>query len=255
MSKTYVGKIGRLPKYIRDQLNRRIEDGEPGKEIVKWLNCEPDVTDIMQEQFGGRPITEQNLSEWKQTGHQDWLQQQEMRLRVRNLSERAEDLDDAADGNEISDRFGSVFAAELMCVTMARLEKETDPEKRWKIICEVAPKLSQLRCDDHRAVRTIIRREGWRRQVEREDVENEERDEKKEIDRRVDRFFSMHDRPLMAQLLGGGEFGKKWADWLYRIQNGLSMPDWLRTDNRGPDSTDKAKANPTESNPIQPNPT
>ena len=80
MSTTHVGKIGRLPKYIRDDLGRRIEDGEPGKELVKWLNGLPRVKEVLQEQFGGRPITEQNLSEWKQGGHQEWLRHQEARV-------------------------------------------------------------------------------------------------------------------------------------------------------------------------------
>jgi hypothetical protein len=254
MSTTHVGKIGRLPKYIRDQLNRRIEDGEPGKELVKWLNCEPDALELLQEQFGGRAITEQNLSEWKQTGHQEWLRQQETRLLMKNLTEQSEDLDDAADGMEISDRFARVMAAELIVVTRARLEKETDPEKRWKIICEVLPKLSQLQCDGHRAVRTVIKRERWNRQVEQEDEEADKRREREEIERRVDRFLAIHDQSSLAKVLGGGEYGKKWADWLVRVQHGLSMPEWCRTDNRGPDSPDKTKPNPTKSDQIQPNP-
>jgi hypothetical protein len=67
MSTTRVGKIGRLSKFIRNELGRRIEDGEPGKELVKWLNEQKRVQEMLKEQFGGRPITEQNLSEWKQT--------------------------------------------------------------------------------------------------------------------------------------------------------------------------------------------
>jgi hypothetical protein len=59
MTATHVGKIGRLPKSVRHLLGRRIEDGEPGTEIVKWLNGLPGVLDVLQEQFDGHPITEQ----------------------------------------------------------------------------------------------------------------------------------------------------------------------------------------------------
>src|ERR1022692_3603881 len=104
MSTTHVGKIGRLPKYYRDKLGRRIEDGEPGKELVKWLNGEKRVQEMLKEQFGGRPITEQNLSEWKQTGHPEWLRCEEARLLVTRLTEQSDDLDEATDDHEISDR-------------------------------------------------------------------------------------------------------------------------------------------------------
>jgi len=255
MSITHIGKIGRLHKSTRDELGRRIEDGEPGKELVKWLNGEPRVQEILKEQFGGRPITEQNLSEWKQTGHPEWLRQEKTRSLVAKLTEHAEDLGEASNGQEISDLFASLLAAELTQLAAALLEKETDPEKRWQRLREVHRELSQLRRDDHRAVRTMIRRDRWNRQTEREDAEIEERFEKKRKDQRVNLFFAIHGKTALAESLGGGEYGKKWADWLVRVQNDLSMPDWWRTDNRGPDSPDATKSNPTESDPIQPNPT
>ena len=35
------GKIARLPDDIREQLNRRLNDGEKGKKLVMWLNSLP----------------------------------------------------------------------------------------------------------------------------------------------------------------------------------------------------------------------
>ncbi len=113
MSITHIGKIGRLPKCTRDELGHRIEDGEPGKELVKWLNGEPGVQEILKEQFGGRLITEQNLSEWKQTGHPEWLRHEKTRVLVSNLTEQHDNLEEAADGMEISDRIAGVLAVEL----------------------------------------------------------------------------------------------------------------------------------------------
>ena len=159
MSTTHVGKIGRLSKFIRDELGRRIEDGEPGKELVKWLNVNPRVQEILKEQFGGRAITEQNLSDWKQGGHQAWLRREETRLLASQLTEQSDDLSEVADGQEISDRFASVLAVEITRLAMTMLEKETDPEKRWQRLCAVHRELSQLRRDDHRAMRTVIKRQ------------------------------------------------------------------------------------------------
>jgi hypothetical protein len=33
------GKIARLPRGIRDQLNRRLDEGEAGTGLVRWLNA------------------------------------------------------------------------------------------------------------------------------------------------------------------------------------------------------------------------
>jgi len=82
------GKVARLPPSlqgkvlvagkergeieIRDQLNARLADGEPGNRPVEWLNSNPDVMKVMTEQFDGRPITEGNLSEWRAGGYEEW---------------------------------------------------------------------------------------------------------------------------------------------------------------------------------------
>jgi hypothetical protein len=183
------------------------------------------------------------------------LRHEETRSLVGHLTEQAEDLGEASNGQEISDLFASLLAVELTQLAAALLEKETDPEKRWQRLREVHRELSQLRRDDHRAVRTMIRRERWNRQTEREDTDIEERFEKKRKDQHVSLFFAIHGKTALPESLGGGEYGKKWADWLVRVQHGLSMPDWCRTDNRGPDPPNETKSNPTKSDPIQPNQT
>ena len=47
---------------------RATSDGERCKELVEWLKDLPTGQDILREQFGGRPVNEQNLSEWKVGG-------------------------------------------------------------------------------------------------------------------------------------------------------------------------------------------
>lgn len=258
MSTTHIGKIGRLPKSIRDELGRRIEDGEPGKELVKWLNGLSHVQEVLKEQFGGRPITEQNLSEWKQTGHPEWLRQQETRSLVAKLTEHAEDLGEASNGQEISDLFASVLAAELAQLAAALLEKETDPEKRWQRLREVHQELSQLRRDDHRAVRTMIKHERWNRQVASEDEEADKRFEKENRERHIAPFLARLELGSMAELFGGGEAGRNIAAFVLEMQNDLPVGRLGRLGRKsGADQSKSAsvKPNPTESNLIQPNPT
>ena len=254
MNTTHVGKIGRLPKFIRDELCRRIEDGEPGKELVKWLNGLPRVQEILKEQFGGRDITEQNLSEWKQGGHQAWLRQEQTRSLVAKLTEQAEDLSEASDGQEISELFASVLAAELTQMAATLLEKETEPEKRWKLVCEVNRELSRLRCDADRAARTFIKRDRWNREMERQDVEDVKREKKEEIKRLRGMLFSVLQKKTMSDLFGGGEQGNKMAEMLHRIKFDLPFDDLVEPKPSGKTQSNGIKSGQTESSLIQPNP-
>ena len=255
MSITHIGKIGRLPKCTRDDLGRRIEDGEPGKELVKWLNGLPGVQRVLKEQFGGRAVTEQNLSEWKQGGHQEWLRQEETRSLVSRLTEQSDDLDEAADGMEISDRYASVLSVEFVALTKKLLEEKTDTKERWQCLREVFRELTQLRRDDHRAVRTVIKRERWNREVEREDEEEEKRMEQESKKRLRSMCFSVLRNKTMADLFGGGEHGEKIAEMLHRIEFDLPLDDLVDTKLSGQTRPASVKPNPTESDPIQLNPT
>jgi hypothetical protein len=98
MSANRNGKIARLPKTIRGRLGRRIDNGEQDKDLVEWLNSLPEVQDVLKDQFGGRPVHEQNLSEWKQGGHQEWLRLEETPSLASKLAEQSDDLDEAARG-------------------------------------------------------------------------------------------------------------------------------------------------------------
>jgi len=59
------GKIARLPLAIREMVNRRLENGVEGKQIVGWLNSLPKVRALLAAEFDGQPVNEPNLSHWK----------------------------------------------------------------------------------------------------------------------------------------------------------------------------------------------
>jgi hypothetical protein len=73
---SHTGKIGYLPYEIRCQLGHGIQEGIPGVRLVAWLNSLPEVQEILQQDFDGRPINQQNFSKWKIRGYPDWLQEQ-----------------------------------------------------------------------------------------------------------------------------------------------------------------------------------
>ena len=69
------GKIARLPEWIREEVNRGLREGTNGRELVEWLNSQRDVQEIMDAEFAGAPIREQNLSDWRKGGYREWLAQ------------------------------------------------------------------------------------------------------------------------------------------------------------------------------------
>ncbi len=71
-----LGKVSRLPRDIREQLNRRLHNDEPYQPILDWLNALTEVQTIVAAQFGGNPVTRQNLYDWKQYGFRDWQMRQ-----------------------------------------------------------------------------------------------------------------------------------------------------------------------------------
>ena len=80
-----VGKISRLPRDIREQLNRRLQNDQDAKTLLDWLNALPEVQSVLASEFEGRPISKQNLSEWKQHGFRDWQRRQSALEFAQNL--------------------------------------------------------------------------------------------------------------------------------------------------------------------------
>src|ERR1041384_5521545 len=70
------GKIARLPRDIREEVNRRLQDGEPGGPLLAWLNALPTVSAVMAREFGGCAISKQNLCEWRGGGFAEWQARQ-----------------------------------------------------------------------------------------------------------------------------------------------------------------------------------
>lgn len=114
------GKIGRIPFAIRQELNLRLRDGEPGSSILAWLNALPEVRKaIASSDYGGgreaRPeITPQNLSEYTAgAAYADWLSRQEDVDRTITLSEFANRMAEAAGGDAAAPAM-SMAAAKML---------------------------------------------------------------------------------------------------------------------------------------------
>jgi hypothetical protein len=89
------GKIARLPRAVRDELNIRLDDGQEADDILPWLNALPEVQKIITERFNGVGVSPQNLSAWRQGGFQEWLLHRELLDTAVHVRENLREMGDA----------------------------------------------------------------------------------------------------------------------------------------------------------------
>jgi hypothetical protein len=127
------GKIARLPLALRTQLNRRLQNGEPGKVLAEWLNGNPTVQAIIATEFDGRPINEGNLSQWRNGGYKDWEKAEATREAVVGFVEEIMGLDKTA--QEGLANCLAVYLAAQTALELKRLESVpagAEKEKTWR---------------------------------------------------------------------------------------------------------------------------
>jgi hypothetical protein len=218
------GKIARLPWHIRDTLNARLLDGEPGGPLLEWLNAQPQVVEILKTYFKGVAINAQSLSEWRQGGFKDWVRHKEACEEVERLTEQAVELDDSANNDSVIE-----MAAKMMAVEFARSMKEmladvSDPKERWAKLQELLPLLAQFRRAEHRAVKIEMDQEKWQRErdrLEKEDIENKYAEAKR---RAMAPLMDKMRRGTLTEAFGGGKTGEQIADLIIELQN-IHPPD------------------------------
>ncbi|MEP6672901.1 MAG: hypothetical protein ABJF10_27305 [Chthoniobacter sp.] len=180
---TRLGKIARLPLAIRDWLNERLQDGEPARALVKELNALPEVREMLEVFFEGRPINEQNLSAWKLGGFQEWQRFQRTRVTARDFLGEAAALEDEVDVSPEDDpRSFLDRVADRMALTLLQLFREAEDSdkspERTRTLLAIADKLERMRQGDHRRQRTEILEQRLRDR--RKAVEKAEWDKQKE---------------------------------------------------------------------------
>jgi hypothetical protein len=167
MEPTRRGKIARLPRAIRQELNHRLDEGDPQKDLVVWLNSLPEVKEGLKTHFEGKPIREQNLSEWKKGGHRDWLAQLEAREIAHCLQEDAGASQSDGEGlPPLTDTLALWLATRLAAET--RRIAEAEPEEAWKRLRQFSRELAVLRRGDLQKQRLELERQREQRKAERD---------------------------------------------------------------------------------------
>jgi hypothetical protein len=147
------GKISVLSKNTRDELNERLDDGRQGKELVKWLNSLPEVQRLVRGQFRGKPISEQNLSQWKKGGYLEWQAKEERRFMAHQLREEAEEMNWVADPEEMQRHLSVMLTLELACAVREIKENTPDLKERLEKLEPLIGKFVQLRREESNARR------------------------------------------------------------------------------------------------------
>lgn len=108
-----IGKIAQLPAKVREALNRRLHDGQPASVILPWLNALPETKALLTERFDAEPVSEQNLSLWRNGGFQRWLEESAEIEKTKQLAEFSAELAEAA-GLGISKAAKALAAGRIM---------------------------------------------------------------------------------------------------------------------------------------------
>jgi hypothetical protein len=184
------GKIARLPRHIRDQLNCRLDDGESGVHLAEWLNALPEVRQVLEQDFAGRPINEQNLTEWKQGGFLTWVRDQDSREWVHLVAGEADRIAEEGGFMPLSDRLSPTVAITLGKVMHGiSAESLADPET-GKHLLKLFTELARLRRADHEAARLRMELGQYERkkaEQQKDDLESARRTAEREIRERAAR--------------------------------------------------------------------
>lgn len=126
---TRKGKIGGLPREIREELNDRLLDGQLAPQILPWLNSMAEVQSRLASRARNREevaeITDGNLSEWRAGGFAEWIQD----AKVRNMAKLCERMADAT-GQPLESLVRKVWTGKMLeaIETLASEEELTDED-------------------------------------------------------------------------------------------------------------------------------
>lgn len=165
------GKIARLPREIRDALNRRLQNGEQGGPLLAWLNALPVVSEVLAREFGGAAISKQNLCEWRAGGFAEWQARQETLDQARELAADATEITAATDGR-LTDHLATVLAVRYASALAGWNGQVTDElRKKLRALRGLCQDIVELRRGDHSGARLKMEQERLGREQEKTEAE------------------------------------------------------------------------------------
>jgi hypothetical protein len=100
-SHTRTGKVARLPKEIRDQVNQMLLDNVPFSKIIEAIGDH------------GKGISENNMGNWKKGGFKEWVEDQDRNQALVLRRDSALSILDKKAGATVQDASRTIAAAQL----------------------------------------------------------------------------------------------------------------------------------------------
>ena len=176
---TRIGKIARLPKEIRQKLNERLREGETAKRLVAWLNRLPEVQAIVASAFGGVPIREQNISEWRKGGYTDWKQRRAAIEVAVHLAKEAAQRKGEEPAKPTLNEALVLWLTREYAVATRELAESGDEEKQARLR-QMSANMMRLRRVERQAAKLKLARKAFAWEKEREGMRRARRKAERE---------------------------------------------------------------------------
>ena len=210
------GKIAKLPASLRDELNLRMENGGDGAALLQWLNSLPEVQETLQADFGGVPVSRQNLHQWRHGGFREWQIREDFTAHACQLSQNARDMEEVVDPPELPADLVLALAARY-----AALLNTWDGEPDPKFEAKLRPLRALAR--DISLIESTMRRAHRQKAEYLQQLENETRRAVAEVKQEaLAPFWAALRRNRLTRLFAGENKGKK-ADKAKRLEKAQNI--------------------------------
>ena len=126
---------------------------------------------VLAREFGGVPVSKQNLSEWRAAGFVEWQARQETLAQARELAADAKELAAATDG-QMTDHLATVLAARYASALAGwQGEVTEDFRRQLRALRGLCQDIVELRRGDHSGARLRLEQERLDRERERTEEE------------------------------------------------------------------------------------
>lgn len=121
---------------------------------------------MLAQKFGGRPIDEGNLYQWRSHGFEDWLACEDRRDRLKFEFEHLANLDAVDTGSQVAERLSVIVASELN-MALRFLDNITDLQDRWNRLQEICKELNRFRRENYHHGRLRLAEQRLENETER----------------------------------------------------------------------------------------